>query len=138
MRRKILIGLFLCLTMLGLFPKDVYCFEPDPNRWEYVGGIQSDVGVFFDKETIEIQRRSYLNNVKVWICYADPNSRMYKYHYIILDMAERMIGLQGVVIRSYDGEVIESDSVTYVTYDRIVPNSIGETLYLYIKKKYNL
>ncbi len=110
----------------------------DFNRWEYLTH-NNEFTVFLDTQTIIYDNKS--NFAQAWECHYYPNSceihRGEHYHYYLsyFNFNNNSAGLKSFMERDRFGYEIRSGTYPYVEYNTVYPGSIGETVFMAVRKK---
>lgn len=103
----------------------------DMNRWVFVAPF-NDRDILIDKTSFDY-KLEYKDKLlcNLWVCYFFNNEDQYTFHNITIDYNNKALSLDSYITYNKKGEVLDSYTLPYQDFKKVVPGSVGE-LYYYI------
>jgi len=133
---------FLMILILASLTSTCFAFkEPDPERWEEIGG-NDKLTVWIDKETLMInteksQQSEHCGHtyVTTWFIQHKHDEKGHNLVKVEADLNCRTLDFRYVAQCDENGEVTESQEAPRRNPSSVLPNTVGEAMILAIEDK---
>lgn len=135
---KKLLG-FICVLLIAVFAvmPNTYAEAQkdygnlDMNRWVVVEEIDNN-NILVDKLSIEYFDKDGSKLCNLWMCTFDKDKKSYVLDNITLIYEKRMFSLNDTIYFDSKGKIKKSYNYTNTEFSKIVPSSIGESIYYFV------
>lgn len=135
---KKLLG-FICVLLIAVFAvmPNTYAEAQkdygnlDMNRWVVVEEVDNN-NILVDKLSIEYFDEDGSKLCNLWMCTFDKDKKSYVLDNITLIYEKRMFSLNDTIYFDSKGKIKKSYNYTNTEFSKIVPSSIGESIYYFV------
>lgn len=134
-KNKIACVVFSALLLLfSLFSDFCFAYQPDSDRWMWLGSSDT-MGVWFDSETVCERQRYGTTLVYIWVLFyhntpaENTPSEYTEKSRFVFDLNDKTMDVDSFVRQDMNGNVLLSGSSSTPDKEPIVPGTYSEALY---------
>ena len=133
-----IVCLVLSIFLFSVFSPCYADFQPNSNRWLWIGS-DDKMGVWFDSESVYEHQEYGRTLVYIWTLFYHNTPREYiEKIQFNLDLEERSLGVSEYIKQDMNGNVLDVATAENSTRGSIVPGTYGEALYNAAKRYHEL